>query len=135
MACVRKAKDADLANAVKREHKPGGITLLSTPYLLRANKSTDYRELVLRLSLSMAEALDALRLTKVSLTKRFAVNEEQFHITDLDLNDSGREFAKVAFRSWLAKTDRWKPESKTVEKLKASLIAEHEKFKEAHGDR
>jgi hypothetical protein len=135
MACVRKAKDAELANAVKREHTPGGITLFSTPYLLRASKSTIHRQLALRLSLSMAEALDALRLTNVSLTERFAVNQEQFHIADIDLNDSGRAFAKVAFRSWLAKTDRWKPESRTVEMLKASLIAEHEKFNKAHVDR
>jgi hypothetical protein len=133
MVCVRKAKDEELATAVVRGRTPGSISLFSTPFFLRANKSTGYRLSVLTLSQSLAEALDELQLTTTRLTDRFAENNEHFHIVDLDLNPSGKAFAKIAFRTWLAKTDRWKQESKTVPKLKESLIAEYRKFEVARG--
>ncbi len=133
MVCVRKAKDEELAKAVVRDRTPGSMCLFSTPFLLRANKSTGYRLSVLTLSQSLAEALDELQLTTTRLTDRFAENNEHFHIADLDLNPSGKAFAKIAFRTWLAKTERWKQESKTVPKLKESLIAEYRKFEVARG--
>ena len=133
MVCVRKARDEDLSKAVVRDRMPGAISLFSTPFLLRANKSTSYRLSVLTLSQSLAEALDELELTSTSLTGRIAENNEHFYIVDLDLNPSGKAFAKIAFGSWLAKTDRWKPESKTVPKLKESLIAEYRKLESVHG--
>lgn len=131
MVCVRKARDDELAEAVRQERAVGSISLFSTPFFLRANKSTSYRDAVLVLSRSLAEGLEELGLTRTCLPDRFSVNNEHFYITDSDLNESGNAFAKIAFRSWLAKTDRWKPESRTVVKLKASLVAEYEKFQAA----
>lgn len=133
MVCVRKAKDDELVEAMNRARIRGGLCLFSMPFVLRANKSTGYRDSVLTLAQSLAEALDELKLTNVRLSDRFNGNKEHFHIFDLDLNESGRVFAKIAFRSWLAKTDRWKPESRTLPKLKESLVAEYRSFELARG--
>ena len=134
MVCVRKAKDEELEKAVIRSRIPGAISLFSIPFFLLTNKSTSYRLSVLTFSQSLADVLDELELTSTSLTGRFAENNEHFYIVDLDLNPSGKAFAKIAFRSWFAKTDRWKPESKTLLKLKKSLISEYRKFESAHGE-
>ncbi len=112
---------------------PSNISLFSTPSLLRANKSIGHRQSVLTLAQALAETLDELNLSTVSLTERFAVDKDRFYITDSDLNQAGKPFARIAFRSWIAKTDRWKSDSKTVQNFRASLAAEYKSFDHARG--
>lgn len=112
---------------------PSSISLFSTPLLLRASKRTSHREHVLNLAQCLAEALDELNLTNVSLNERFARDSENFHITDSDLNQDGLAFARTAFRRWIAKTDRWEPDTRTLQKVKESLTSEHKNFRYARG--
>lgn len=112
---------------------PSSISLFSTPLLLRASKRTTHREHVLNLAHCLAETLDELELTNVGLSERFARDSENFHIADSDLNQDGLAFAKTAFRSWIAKTDRWEQGTRTPQRLKESLTSEHKKFRHARG--
>ena len=128
MACVRAAARKSLDQLNTTLTKTLGVLYVSNPLLLPRNKNTQYKERVLAYSLGVAEAFDSLHISSVNLVHRYHANPEHFYIAASDLTDMGAVFAETAFRLWQAKADRWKPSSKTVDKIRQSLAKEFAAF-------
>lgn len=131
MACTRAAADQALSQLHDALSQKFGDLCISNPLALPRNKNTSYREGVLTFSLGIAQAFDELKLTNVSLLDRYQANPEHFYLAASDLTETGCAFARKTFVNWLAKTDRWKPASRTIEKLKQSLTKEFKAFQSA----
>ncbi|MBF5006706.1 hypothetical protein [Diaphorobacter caeni] len=129
MSCVRVAADKALSELNDALWKQFGALHVSNPLALPRNKSTVYRQSVLTFSLGVAEAFDELKLARVNLLERYRQSPEHFYIAAIDLTETGNQFVQAHFNTWLAKTDRWKPESRTVKKFKESLAKELKAFK------
>jgi hypothetical protein len=128
MACTRATSDRALSQLHNDLSLMHGACYISNPFALPRNKNTSYRESVLTFSRGIAEAFDEMKLTNTSLVDRHKANPEHFYIAERDLTPSGNAFARKCFHQWLTKTDRWKPESRTVERLKESLAVEFQTF-------
>ncbi|WP_156909416.1 hypothetical protein [Ottowia thiooxydans] len=124
MSCVRAAADKALSELNDALWKKFGVLYVSNPLALSRNKNTSYRQSVLTFSLGVAQAFDELGLATVSLLERYRQSPEHFYIAPTDLTETGNQFVGACFNKWLAKTDRWKPESRTAQKLKESLAKE-----------
>ncbi|MFI8615302.1 hypothetical protein ACIGHN_07315 [Acidovorax sp. NPDC077693] len=128
MSCVREATDKTLTELHDALCRKFGDLYLSNPLLLPRNKNTAYRDRALCISLGVAQALDEMSLATVSLVTRYREKPEHFYLSDMDLKESGQMFMRANFRQWLAKTDRWKPESRTTDRFKKSLSEDFKAF-------
>lgn len=121
MACVRAAQNSALEQLHDQLAKNHGDLFISNPLALPRNKNAEYRAHVLSFSLGVAKAFDELKVAKVCVQQRFDVNPEHFYIAANDLSELGLAFAQTSFMKWIAKTDRWKPASRTADGYKQGL--------------
>jgi hypothetical protein len=128
MACVRSERDKSLSQLDDALRQQLGILYVSNPLMLPRNKNTAYREIVLTFSLGVAQAFDEMQLTNISLVERYEVNPEHFYMAAPDLTETGELFARQVFDKWRTKTSRWKPESRSIDRLKQSLSMEFKTF-------
>lgn len=131
MACTRAAADQSLSQLHDDLSIKFGVCYISNPLMLPRNKNTSYRESVMTSSRGIAEAFDEMKLTNSCLVERYNLNPEHFYVAAADLTETGSTFARKSFNKWLARTDRWKPESRTIERYKESLVKEFQVFQRA----
>jgi hypothetical protein len=105
------------------------VAFWDVPFMLAASKNRSYRESQLVLAEAIATVYTERKLAATDWVAMFHANPEAFRVRVGDLTPEGFAFAP-AFQLWLKKTDRWTT-SRTLEKLRASLIAHIDEYRGA----